>query len=158
MGGHLRVRWREHGDYWGTATRIRPEDVESVRAELHLDDLGDVFEFRDLEHLDEVLTGNHLNFLPKVVDSGDGSLQGAVAVGDTVTITTRGGKSWDAVVDAVVWSGDNVAICATRSLDRVAPKAAAPTYRPVRGQDYCGYPCPVTRQRCTASNPCHDCQ
>ena len=101
MGGHLRVRWREHGDYWGTATRIMPEDVESVRAELHLDDLGDVFEFRDLEHLDEVLTGNHLNFIPK---------------------------------------------------------AAAPTYRPVRGQDYCGYPCPVTRQRCTASNPCHDCQ
>lgn len=45
-----------------------------------------------------------------------------VSVGDIVTITTRGGKSWDARVTAVVWSGEGAAIVATESLDR-APSA-----------------------------------
>ena len=45
-----------------------------------------------------------------------------VAIGDTVTITTRGGKTWDARVTHVVWTGDGVAIVATESLDRPAPR------------------------------------
>lgn len=45
----------------------------------------------------------------------------AVSEGDVVTITTRSGKSWDARVTRVVWRGDDVAICATASLDRRLP-------------------------------------
>jgi hypothetical protein len=43
--------------------------------------------------------------------------------GDTVTITTRSGKSWDATVSEVVWTGNGVTICATQSQDR---RPAAP--------------------------------
>jgi hypothetical protein len=72
-----------------------------------------------------------------------------VSAGDTLTITTRSGKSWQARVDRVVWTGDDVAICATSSLDRV------PRYS---RDECCGYRCPVTGRRCTPSDPCHDCQ
>ncbi len=37
--------------------------------------------------------------------------------GDTLTITTKAGKSWQAVVDCVVWTGDGVALCATSKLE-----------------------------------------
>lgn len=39
-----------------------------------------------------------------------------VRAGDIVRITTRGGKSWDAEITKVVWSGNGVSICATRSI------------------------------------------
>ena len=42
----------------------------------------------------------------------------SVQLGDIVTITTRAGKSWDARVTRVVWTGDSAAIVATESLDR----------------------------------------
>ena len=45
-----------------------------------------------------------------------------VQVGDTVTITTRAGKSWDARVTKIVWTGDDAAVVATESLDRPAPR------------------------------------
>jgi hypothetical protein len=45
-------------------------------------------------------------------------VQGDAAVGDVVTITTRAGKTWDARVKKVLWSGDGIALCATTSLDR----------------------------------------
>jgi len=45
-------------------------------------------------------------------------VQGTVAEGDVVTITTRAGKSWQARVTRVVWTGEGVAICATESIDR----------------------------------------
>lgn len=38
-----------------------------------------------------------------------------VAAGDTVTITTRNGKSWEATVIRVLWTGNGVAVCATES-------------------------------------------
>ena len=41
----------------------------------------------------------------------------SIQAGDTVTITTRGGKSWDALVEHVVWTGDGISICATSSVD-----------------------------------------
>ncbi len=51
-----------------------------------------------------------------------------IAVGDTITITARSGKSWDAVVERIVWTGANrygkgdVAIVAIRSLDQDRPR------------------------------------
>lgn len=75
-----------------------------------------------------------------------------VSRGDTLTITTRAGKSWTATVEQVIWRGDGVAICATASAPRSGGRSA------VRGVDYCGYPCPVSGRRCTASDPCHDCE
>lgn len=53
-----------------------------------------------------------------------------VSVGDEVTITTRGGKSWPAIVDRVVYRspGDGIAICATTSHPQdQRPAAQAPT-------------------------------
>jgi len=49
----------------------------------------------------------------------------AVSVGEVVTITTRSGKSWQARVAKVVWSGNGVSIVATSSVEtaRPAPRA-----------------------------------
>jgi len=54
---------------------------------------------------------------PTKLRSGDwgARVQGRVATGDSITITTRSGKSWTATVSRVLWSGDGVAICATES-------------------------------------------
>ncbi len=79
-----------------------------------------------------------------------------VSVGDEIKITTRAGKSWDARVDQVIWAGDDTAICATSSLDR--PTQNTESYRPRYGVDYCGGRCPVRGHKCTANNPCHDCE
>lgn len=56
---------------------------------------------------------------------------GSVRPGEVVTITTRSGKSWQARVSKVVWSGDGVTIVATQSLDR-APAAVPATGRATR--------------------------
>lgn len=81
-------------------------------------------------------------------------VKGSVRMGDTITIRTSSGKTWEAKITRVVWSGNGVSICATESLDR-SPRRG---YRPRRGYDYCGGRCPVRGHRCTAHNPCHDCE
>lgn len=84
---------------------------------------------------------------------------GTAREGQAITVRARSGKTWDATVSRVLWtgrdsrSGRTISLCATES----AP-AARSTYHAVRGRDYCGYPCPVSGRRCTASDPCHDCQ
>jgi hypothetical protein len=54
---------------------------------------------------------------PTKLRSGEwgAKVQGAPKVGDEITIQTRGGKSWTAQVTRIIWSGDDVAICATSS-------------------------------------------
>jgi hypothetical protein len=47
-------------------------------------------------------------------------VQGTVKAGDVVTITTQAGKTWQARVERVLWTGDGVSICATASTDRPA--------------------------------------
>lgn len=47
-------------------------------------------------------------------------VEGRVNTGDTITITTQGGKSWQARVERVVWTDGKIALCATASLDRPA--------------------------------------
>lgn len=83
-------------------------------------------------------------------------VNGSVRRGDTITIRTRSGKTWKAKITRVVWSGSGVSICATESLDR-SPRRG---YRPRRGYGYdcCGGICPVRGHRCSANNPCHDCE
>jgi len=49
-------------------------------------------------------------------------VEGAPGVGDVVTVTTKGGKSWEARVTRVLWAADGVALCATESLDRPVPR------------------------------------
>lgn len=39
--------------------------------------------------------------------------QGRIQAGDTITITTRGGKSWDAKVSRVLWSDGKITLCST---------------------------------------------
>lgn len=61
-------------------------------------------------------------------------VQGSVAVGDSVTITTKGGKSWDATVTRVVWSGEGATIVATQGTDGGSrPKGAS------RACESCGH-------------------
>jgi len=90
-----------------------------------------------------------------------------VEAGDTITITTRGGKTWQAEVVRVLWSGADkygkgqISICATASLDdrpsrgRVTRRGRA--YYQGGTEIACGYPCPVTGRTCTPDHPCHDC-
>jgi hypothetical protein len=57
---------------------------------------------------------------PKKLKNGrwGATVHGAVQAGDTVTITTRAGKSWEARVDRVLWTDGAVSICATTGSDR----------------------------------------
>lgn len=52
-----------------------------------------------------------------------------VMVGEVVTVRTSAGKTWDAKIAAIVWSSDEVAICATVSLDRARPSGRAPRHQ-----------------------------
>lgn len=54
---------------------------------------------------------------PKKLRNGDWGAWAeseAVEEGDTLHITAKSGKSWDAVVDRVLWAGSGGAICALR--------------------------------------------
>jgi hypothetical protein len=51
-------------------------------------------------------------------------VEGAVAKGDTLTITSRSGKSWRARVEKIVWTDGSASICATSSLDSGPPRSA----------------------------------
>lgn len=42
-------------------------------------------------------------------------VEGIAVVGDTLTITTKGGKTWNAVVARIVWQGNGVTLCTTGS-------------------------------------------
>lgn len=109
---------------------------------------------------------------PKRLRSGswgavvEGQEAGQVAKGDVVTITARGGKSWDAVVEKVIWRGGDVAILATEQRPAKPRTEREASYLRSRGHSvgsyqyqYCGYPCPVSGRRCCATNgPCHDCE
>ena len=57
---------------------------------------------------------------PAKLRSGDwgARVRQPVEVGDTVTITTKAGKSWTARVTSIVWRGKGVYLCSTESLDR----------------------------------------
>jgi hypothetical protein len=52
-------------------------------------------------------------------------VEAPVKAGDTVTIRTAAGKSWQARVERVVWTDGYVSLCATQSLDR--PASSRPT-------------------------------
>jgi hypothetical protein len=54
-------------------------------------------------------------------------IEAPVKAGDTITITTRGGKSWQARVTKILWTGDGASIVATESLDRPAGSQPART-------------------------------
>lgn len=97
-----------------------------------------------------------MNATPKKLRDGSwGALVKSerVNTGDAITVTTRAGKSWDAVVQKVIWTGKGVSICATsKSEGNRGTKV-----RVARERATCGYPCPVTGRRCTPDDPCHDC-
>jgi formamidopyrimidine-DNA glycosylase len=68
-------------------------------------------------------------------------VKGAVNAGDVVTIKTSTGKTWDAKVEAVLWSGDGVSLCKTSSLDRApAPSSGSRFTRRTGGCRGCGGP------------------
>lgn len=88
----------------------------------------------------------------KLRDGGWGArVRGAVTEGDTVTITTRAGKSWEARVTKVVWTGDGLSICATESLDR----ASAPRTRRSRGCSCTDPGCDCLTHRCMCPPHCN---
>lgn len=86
-------------------------------------------------------------------------VQGRVEAGEEITIRTKGGKSWTAIVAKVIWSGKDkyrggmCSIVATESQGRRSGYTERGHY-----DGYCGYPCPVSgRKCCPANGPCHDC-
>jgi len=78
----------------------------------------------------------------KLRSGGWGARVGSTNVreGDTLLVTTRAGKSWLAVVTRIVWRGDDVAICETRSLDRPARRKSSGCT--------CGAECCLPRCQC----------
>lgn len=72
-----------------------------------------------------------------------------VSEGDTITITTRAGKSWDARVARIVWRGDGVSICVTESLDRPKSRNWDPDAYNGRGAPRGGY-----RKACVSDGNC----
>ena len=65
---------------------------------------------------------------PTKLRSGDwgARVTGAVSSGDTITITTKAGKSWTATVDRVVWTNGDVTIVSTR---KSSHRTSRPTSR-----------------------------
>jgi len=62
------------------------------------------------------MTNLYIPATPTKLKNGDWGARVAssnVREGDIVRITTRGGKTWEAEVLKVVWSGEGVSICAT---------------------------------------------
>lgn len=59
----------------------------------------------------------NMNATPCVLKRGGWGVRvsGSPKVGDAVTVTTRAGKSWTAVISRVVEHADGVSICATRT-------------------------------------------
>ena len=78
---------------------------------------------------------------------------GDVAVGDTVTITTRAGKSWSARVTRVVWSGEGVTLVETASLDGGPRRAESAHTAPRRGG--CGCDCGECSPCCRCEPHCN---
>lgn len=50
-------------------------------------------------------------------------VEGSPFVGQTARITTKSGKSWDAMISKIVWQGDGVALVETESLTPRRPAA-----------------------------------
>ena len=55
-------------------------------------------------------------------------VQGSAVEGASIKVTTRAGKSWQAFVSRVVWSGSGITIVSTRSLE-IASDHDRPKYR-----------------------------
>ena len=79
-------------------------------------------------------------------------VQGTVTAGQTVTIQTKAGKTWDAAVSGVVWSDGKVSLCTTRSLDGGPPKRAS-NYDPTMFRGY-GAPRGGYRRTCKTGGNC----
>jgi hypothetical protein len=75
----------------------------------------------------------------------------AAVKGDTLTIRTKGGKSWDVVVVSVLAGG----LLETRSMAGKAstskPRSASRSYKPTPPTRGCGYP------GCNGRNYCDEC-
>jgi hypothetical protein len=76
-------------------------------------------------------------------------VQGQVAIGDSVKIVTKSGKSWTAMVEKIVWQGDGVTLCATSS----APRSSSRNYDPDRFNGY-GAPRGGHRKACKTDGNC----
>lgn len=82
---------------------------------------------------------------PTKLRNGDwgARVTGAVSSGDTITITTKSGKSWTATVDRVFWTNGDVTIVSTR-------KSAHRTSRPTSRRNWT----PRDHEDCLTFGPC----
>jgi len=84
-------------------------------------------------------------------------VSGTAGKGETICITTRSGKTWNAKVAAVIWTGNGVSIVATVSTGGPSRSSSSTSRR--RDPNYCYGPCPVRGHICSPKNgPCHDCE
>jgi len=70
-----------------------------------------------------------MNATPIKLKTGEwgARVAGSAKRGDELTITAKSGKTWTAIVDVVVWSGNGVSLCALLPTQRKerAPRASA---------------------------------
>lgn len=76
--------------------------------------------------------------------------------GDEIEVTKKDGTKQPVTIARVLWHEGRDALCSVEESRKRSPGRGG--YRPQYGRDYCGGRCPVDGHRCTADNPCHDCQ
>jgi len=84
-------------------------------------------------------------------------VQGEVALGETVKITTRAGKSWNAQVTQIVSSRDGVTICVTAGIDRPSPSIGRRGRCRCADSSCCSYRCNCDSHCVCQGGPIHDC-
>ena len=84
---------------------------------------------------------------------GAAVLSDDVNTGDQVTITTRAGESWEAIVSQIISARADSALVSTRRDDGPEARRLGRTT-----SGYCGLRCAVTDLVCCPANgQCHDC-
>lgn len=85
----------------------------------------------------------------------------SIAAGDTVWVTTKSGKRWEARVAAVLWTGDGVAIVRTERMGSGGGGGGSSSRRSKRSCRRCGCADPTCGGKgiCQGPSfdPCHDC-
>ena len=106
---------------------------------------------------------------PAKLKSGEwgARVMGRASEGDIITVRAKSGKSWEAKVSRVVWTGrDKYGSGDITTMVETCSPNYTPAVRDPRGyvrdrghyDGYCGYPCPVSGKKCCPDNgPCHDC-
>jgi hypothetical protein len=165
------AHWDAAKRAWWTGSQAKAEEIVAGLAAAPAATLKDETLSEDAREIigRGTYRGSSVYVLGRVVERGrtayDRDEIAAVKTRDSsrVKVCSRdGSRVWWASTDEVSVDKRYERLQSIRGLREYAAQAkqalATYGYVPVRGRDYCGYPCRMTRRRCTADDPCYDCQ